>query len=128
MMYGTQAIAPNTATGWSLDPIIDEMLQSHQVEGVGKISRTLVKGKDLTVVLTVLPKGHELKEHKAPASVMVVPLRGEVRFDCEGEQHIVGIEASRSLSLGHNQPHAVSALSDSAFLLVIGPLNQLAQS
>jgi quercetin dioxygenase-like cupin family protein len=122
MMHGTEPLLPGTIRGWTLGPTIDEMLQSQPAEG-GKASRTLVKDKAMTVVLTVLSRGQTLREHKAPAAVMVVPLRGEVVFDCQGNSSTVGGTQGSVLAMGKGQLHAVEALSDSAFLLVIGPVD-----
>jgi len=103
------------------------MLQSPS-GAADKTSRTLVKGKDMTVVLTVLPKGQGLKEHQAPASLMVIVLRGEVVFDCEGDLSTLVAGERGVLAIGKNQPHAVQALSESAFLLVMGTLDHSSHS
>lgn len=127
MMYKTGPLLPNTVQEWALGPTIDEMLQSPS-GAADKTSRTLVKGKDMTVVLTVLPKGQGLKEHQAPASLMVIVLRGEVVFDCEGDLSTLVAGERGVLAIGKNQPHAVQALSESAFLLVMGTLDHSSHS
>lgn len=128
MMYSAQDMTAETFQGWRLDGLIDELLAAHRADGAGKASRTLLKSKELTVVLTVLPQGHELKEHHAAASLLVVPLRGEVVFT-QGERHApVGTQGSQVLALGQGQVHAVRALTDSAFLLVLGTLHRESQT
>lgn len=119
MMYKTEPLLPNTIQGWTLDSTIEEMLGSQPDES-GKTSRTLVKSEDMTVVLTVLPKGQELKEHQVSASVMVIALRGEAVFRCAEVSNTLAADAGGMLAMGKNQPHSVQALSDSAFLLVMG--------
>lgn len=123
MKYGTHEITADTFQGWQLDPVIDEMLAAHQTEGGGTASRSLIKSKELTVVLTVLPQGRELREHQVAASILVVPLRGEVVFTHEGSQASVRTQGSQVLALGRGQGHTVRALTDSAFLLVLGTLH-----
>jgi quercetin dioxygenase-like cupin family protein len=121
MMYPTGSLPTNTVQGWTLGPTIDELLQLSHDDG-SRASRTLVKSKDMTVLLTALAKGQELKEHRAAASVMVIALRGEMVFRCEGVSNTLGGPNSGVLAMGKNQPHSVEALSDSAFLLVMGPV------
>lgn len=113
-------ITPHTFHGWKLDAIIDELLASDQASHDGKSARTLVKSSALTVVLTVLRRGDELREHHAPGPVFVVPLRGEVTFRHGNEDTAVGVEGQQVLAMGPGQPHAVVARTDAAFLLVLG--------
>ena len=121
MMHKTEHLLPNTFHGWALDSMIDEILESLS-EGGGKTSRALVKNEGLTVMLMVLQKGQELKEHHASAPVMILPLRGEVVFTCDGTSNSLRASEGGMFAMGKDQPHAVQALADSAFLLVMGPL------
>jgi quercetin dioxygenase-like cupin family protein len=114
-------VTPDTFEPWQLDPVIDELLGSEALARDGKAARTLVKGEGLTVVLTVMRAGGQLHEHRAPATVLVVPLRGEVVFEHGDRSTIVSTTGTRVLAMGPGQRHAVQAHRDSAFLLVIGP-------
>ena len=114
-------IKPETFHGWQLDSLIDELLASDPVSREGNSARTLVKGPDLTVVLSVIRAGQHLHEHQAPASVMVVPLRGEIVFTHGDARTTVAADGNRVLAMGLGQAHAVEAKTDSAFLLIIGP-------
>jgi quercetin dioxygenase-like cupin family protein len=111
---------PDTFAGWSLAPIIDELLASEPAIREGKSARTLIKAPGLTVVLTVLRAGQQLHEHKAPGSVLVVPLRGAVVFSHADQRESVAADGAQVLAMGPGLVHAVTAETDSAFLLVIG--------
>ncbi|MFO7563071.1 MAG: hypothetical protein R6X02_10550 [Enhygromyxa sp.] len=113
-------ITPETFTGQSLDPLVDELLASSELEREGKTARTLIKGRPLTVVLTAMRAGAKLHEHAAPGSVLVVPVRGAVTFEHEGRSSRVSTQASAITIMGPGVRHQVEAQQDSAFLLVIG--------
>lgn len=114
-------ITADTFDGFRLDAIVDELLASDPAVHEGKSARTLVKGPGLTVVLTALRAGQSLHEHQAPSAVMVIPIRGEVVFAHGDDVTTVATEGSRVLAMGPGQRHAVTARTDSAFLLVLGP-------
>lgn len=113
-------VTNDTFVGWRLDPVIDELLASAQTSHDGKSARTLVKSPVLTVVLTVLRRSGELHEHHAPGPVLVVPLRGEVSFRQGSEGTPVSIDGQQTLAMGPGQSHAVVAMTDAAFLPVLG--------
>ena len=122
MKFSTHSLTAETFQGWSLEPTIDEMLAEFHADS-GGTSRVLIKSKALTVVLVVLPKGHELAEHHAQAPIFVVPLRGEVVFERDDGQTPVRVKGCQVLAMGQGQTHAVRALVDSAFLLALGQLS-----
>lgn len=113
-------VNPDTFAGMSLQPLVDELLASPQVEREGKTARTLVKDPSLTVVLTVLRAGAQLLEHAAPGSVVVVPIRGDVKFEHEQQASTTAVEGAQITVMGPGLRHRVVAQSDSAFLLIIG--------
>lgn len=113
-------VNPDTFAGMSLQPLVDELLASPQVEREGKTARTLVKDPSLTVVLTVLRAGAQLLEHSAPGSVVVVPIRGDVKFEHEQQASATAVEGAQITVMGPGLRHRVVAQSDSAFLLIIG--------
>lgn len=85
----------------------------------GRNGVTLVKTLGLRVVLEVLRSGAELAEHRAPGSITVQVLEGEVRFHT-GEETF-RIREGEMLALPASRPHAVEAVRDTAFLLTIAP-------
>ena len=113
-------VSPDTFAGVSLQPLVDELLASPQLEREGKTARTLVKDPALTVVLTVMRAGAQLLEHAAPGSVVVVPIRGDVKFEHEQQASTTAVEGAQITVMGPGLRHRVVAQSDSAFLLIIG--------
>lgn len=113
-------VTSETFTGLSLEPLVDELLASSELEREGKTARTLIKGKPMTVVLTAMRAGAVLHEHAAPGAVLVVPIRGEVTFDHDTQSSRVASDAEALTVMGPGVRHSVRAHSDSAFLLIIG--------
>ncbi len=81
-------------------------------------AKTLIGEADLRIVLTVLKAGAQMREHRAPGPISVQALAGRLRLHATGET--VELAPGQVLALGHNVPHDVEALEDSAFLLTIG--------
>jgi len=98
-----------------------ELLDSDNAVQDGRSSRTLAKSNALTVVLTVIRRGHGLDEHTAPGPVMIVPLIGAAEFS-SGQKAAAGtiIGPGRILMIGKAEKHHLSAREDSAILIVIG--------
>ena len=111
-------VTPETFHSWSLDPVVDELLASEPVAREGRTSQTLVKTELLTVVLVVIRAGGGMKEHRAPSTAMVVPLRGEVEFAHAGQTR--SVRGAEPLTMGAGLSHSVTAKTDSAFLLIFG--------
>ena len=87
----------------------------------GKNSRVLVRSQEISLVLSALKAGFELKAHHAPTSASVTVLEGELLFSTHGEQE-------RQVTLGPlgcavfsaKVQHSVKALSDCLFLITMG--------
>lgn len=89
----------------------DEYVRS----GVAAI--TLARDEHVMLVLAALRKGATMREHRAPSAAAVVLLSGRVRF-LAGETTELGSGSMAAFSA--DVPHAVEALEDSAYLLLIG--------
>jgi quercetin dioxygenase-like cupin family protein len=84
----------------------------------GRRSETLIKTPRLRVVLITMRAGTELREHVAPGTITVQPIRGRFVFAAgDDEREIV---AGTLVSIESEVRHAVRALEDGAFLLTIG--------
>jgi quercetin dioxygenase-like cupin family protein len=84
----------------------------------GRRSETLIKTPRLRVVLITMRAGTELREHVAPGTITVQPIRGRFVFTAgDDEREIV---AGTLISVEGGVRHAVRALEDGAFLLTIG--------
>jgi quercetin dioxygenase-like cupin family protein len=93
--------------------------EERDYEQNGRNGLTLVKNRDLRVLLEVLRQGERLSEHQAPGPITVHVLEGEVKFETGGE--VVYLRRGEILSLPSRQRHAVEAVHDAAFLLTIAP-------
>ena len=84
----------------------------------GRNALTLVRGNEMTVVLTVIRAGTALHEHRAPGPATVIPLSGNIRMS--GGHEKMPLEPGSAVSFTADVLHAVEAVEDSAFLIVIG--------
>ena len=87
----------------------------------GKNSRVLVRSQELSLVLTALRAGAELKAHHAPTTASVVVLRGELLFSTHGEvpeEHCLG--TGHSVVFAASVQHSVKALTDCLFVITMG--------
>jgi quercetin dioxygenase-like cupin family protein len=84
----------------------------------GRRSETLIKTPRLRVVLITMRAGTELREHVAPGTITVQPIRGRFAFTTGDDER--EIAAGTLISVEGGVRHAVRALEDGAFLLTIG--------
>ncbi len=84
----------------------------------GRNALTLVRGDKMTLVLTVIRAGTALHEHRAPGPATVIPLSGNIRMS--GGHEKMTLEPGSAVSFTPDVLHAVEAVEDSAFLIVIG--------
>ena len=83
----------------------------------GRDSLTLVRGPDLTLILTALSTGSCLPAHRAPGPITVLVLDGRIAFSAQGERLELGPHSL--LTLPARVLHEVDALEDSAILVSI---------
>ena len=84
----------------------------------GRNALTLVRGDEMTVVLTVIRQGTVIHEHRVPGPATVIPLKGSIRILAGNEK--MPLESGSAVSFTADVRHAVEATEDSAFLIVIG--------
>jgi quercetin dioxygenase-like cupin family protein len=108
---------PPSARHFDLVLEIDELKARQQYVTTGHAARTLVKRPELRIVLIVLRRGAELKEHRTNQPVSVQTLMGRIRIALPGRavEPIVG----GLVVIEPGVAHDVSALADSAFLISI---------
>jgi quercetin dioxygenase-like cupin family protein len=80
-------------------------------------TRTLFKTAGAEVIRLVLPQGKTIAEHRAPGEIIVQGLTGRVRFEALGRT--IDVENGQLFYLPAGEPHAVTAVEDSSFLLTI---------
>jgi quercetin dioxygenase-like cupin family protein len=83
----------------------------------GRRSETLIKTKDLRVVLVTMRAGTTLQEHSAPGTTTMQPLSGRFVFTAEGVDREIAPGDLISASPGVR--HVVQAIEDGAFLLTL---------
>jgi quercetin dioxygenase-like cupin family protein len=83
----------------------------------GRRSETLVKTKDLRVVLVTMRAGTTLQEHSAPGTTTMQPLSGRFVFTAEGVDR--EIAPGDLISAAPGVRHVVQAIEDGAFLLTL---------
>lgn len=78
---------------------------------------TLFKGADMTIVLIALHEGAEMKPHKAPGTITVQVLDGEVSFRTDLQS--TEMNPGQMLVLHSGIQHSVFARKESVFLLTV---------
>lgn len=101
--------------------LAEEIRQQRQedswLRGTGRSSKTLVKHRDLRIVLISMKANTRMHEHKATARISVQTISGHVQLRLA--ERAVDLPAGHLLGLDQCLPHDVEALEDSAFLLTL---------
>lgn len=87
------------------------------LRGTGRSSKTLVKHRDLRIVLISMKANTRMHEHKASARISIQTMAGHVRVHLR--EQAVDLPAGRLLVLDQCLPHDVEALEDSDILLTL---------
>ncbi len=83
----------------------------------GHTAKTLAKYPDFRVVLIVMKTGGRLEKHRTAGRISVQNLEGKIRFSTADRS--VELAPGQMLTLEHDIPHDVEAITDNAFLLTI---------
>jgi quercetin dioxygenase-like cupin family protein len=83
----------------------------------GRNSRTLVKHRDVRIVLTALKARGYVHEHHAAGSITVQALEGHILMHIPG--HTFEASPGWLIVLEQAVPHEVEAVTDSAYLVII---------
>lgn len=83
----------------------------------GVYSKTLVKERDLRVVLSIMEPGAHMKSHHADGSMSVQVLRGAIRLRAEEGDHL--LRSGQILTLLPSICHEVRASEASAVLFTL---------
>jgi len=82
-----------------------------------RVARTLVKEGGLAAVLTLMPAGTALTEHRAEAAATIQCLAGRIKLRAEGGE--IELMEGELAALNSGVNHSVAAVTESAFLLTI---------
>lgn len=91
--------------------------EKHKPWQAGVFSKTLLKERDMRLVLTMMDKGASMDDHHADGSVSIHVLRGTLRLRAESAE--TDLHAGQLLTLLPSIGHQVEALEPCAFLLTI---------
>jgi quercetin dioxygenase-like cupin family protein len=81
------------------------------------VSKTILKKETGNITLFALSKGQEISEHSAPFDAFVQILEGEADIVLGGKSNV--LKEGESIIMPANIPHALKALSDYKFMLVM---------
>ena len=107
-------MARETATFTLLSSGIEQLREENPVKEGRVAPKTLFTGDDVRVVHLALDT--ELAEHRAPSPIVVQVVEGKVRFDVEGEEHLMGVGGLIHVAPG--VPHAVTPIDGLARILI----------
>jgi quercetin dioxygenase-like cupin family protein len=98
-----------------------ELGQLHRGESwlqpTGRSSKTLVKYRDLRIVLIAMKAHARIHEHTAAGRISVQSLSGHIRLHLP--ERVVDLPAGHLLALDQCVPHDVEAAEESVFLLTV---------
>jgi len=86
----------------------------------GRTGTTLMKSSGLTLLLIVIRKGAEIRDHEVRGAATIMVQEGRVRFIIADSEEPRELSSRDSLVLVPGLRHRVEALEDSAFLIAIG--------
>ena len=97
---------------------VKRVLASGKWASVDRHAEPLIKGEGINVALVTLKNGARLDEHRTKAPITVQVIAGKIVLVAEGER--TELNPGSMVALDREIPHAVEALSDSAFILTVG--------
>jgi len=110
----------DTLEFFQLARLADDLKSQDEYARTGVAAITLARDEHVTLVLVSLRKGAEMREHRAPSAAAVVLLSGRVSFHAGGDAAQTELGPGSMAAFAADLPHAVEALEDAAYLLMIG--------
>ena len=106
---------------FALSSDIGPALRRDDAYSKGKNARALVRSTELTVVVTALQKGSELKPHHAPGPTTTIVLEGEVIFRTLGDTPTeITLQQHDCAVFSSEVQHSVEATAETLLLIVMG--------
>jgi quercetin dioxygenase-like cupin family protein len=109
-----------TLTSFPVQDMAQQLMTEEAFQTSGRNALTLIRDKNLTVVLTVLKAGAILQEHHAPAPVTLFPLFGHIVLLADEGRKSTELSPGTTGAFAAHLEHRVEATQDSAFLIVMG--------
>ena len=99
--------------------LVEDLRREDEYVRSGVSAVTLARDEHVTLLLVALRKGAVMREHRAPSAAMVVLLAGRAQF-LAGDGERSDLESGSVAVFSADIPHAVEALEDAAYLVIIG--------
>ena len=103
-----------------LPALLEDLKGQDEYERSGMSAVTLARDGHVTLVLVALRKGSVMREHRAPSAALVLLLSGRASFVAGSDGARTDLEPSSLAAFSADVPHAVEALDDAAYLVIIG--------
>jgi quercetin dioxygenase-like cupin family protein len=113
-------LAASTLLSFPVHEMAQQLMTEEAFQTSGRNALTLIRDKNLTVVLTVLKAGAMLQEHHAPAPVALLPLFGNMILLADAGRKSIELDTGTTGAFAAHLDHRVEATQDSAFLIVMG--------
>jgi len=96
---------------------VEDVLALVPVQPDSTVSRTVLRGEGVRVVMFAFDAGQELTEHTAAMPVLLQVLDGHLRVTADGRA--VDLRPGGAVHLGTRLPHAVYAVEPSRLMLTM---------
>jgi quercetin dioxygenase-like cupin family protein len=104
---------------FSLPALAEGLQREAEYARSGISAITLARDAHVTLVLVTLRQGARMREHRAPSAATVVLLSGRAAFlAADGARS--ELEPGSLIAFSADVPHAVEALEDAVYLVIIG--------
>ncbi len=112
-------IASSATKAFDFSELSKSLQAEPSLETEGRAAITIARADNLTIVLTALKQGHNLKQHTAPSSATAIVLKGKLSFSTsDGKTY--ELPQNNSVVFASDVLHSVEALENSTILIIIG--------
>jgi quercetin dioxygenase-like cupin family protein len=112
-------LTAETLAFFALPSLTQDLKSQDEYDRSGVSAITLARDDHVTLVLVALRKGTVMREHRAPSAATLLLLSGRVEFvTSDGAR--TDLDAGSLAAFSADVLHAVEALEDAAYLVIIG--------
>lgn len=112
-------LGPETLAFFSLPALAEDLKGEPEYARSGVSALTLARDEHVTLVLVALRKGSVMRQHRVPSAATVLLFSGRVKF-AGSDGAGTDLEPGSLAAFSADVLHAVEALEDSVYLVVIG--------
>ena len=114
----TRVSAPDSLEVFDIPDLLEELKREEPWHAGKRNAMTLLKDKNLSVVLVVMHGGSSIEYHQTRCPVTVQVVEGQLRINTDKESVNVGTGEIATLPAGLR--HSLEALQECGFLLTLG--------